>query len=487
LQRAKIGGGKGIRTPDLLIANETLYQLSYTPPEMRAHVNRKAGFFNGARQNADLLYTGATFQTIQSAPLVIAISYRREDSLPIAGRLYDRLQAKFGKQNVFMDFDSIPPGADFREHIKRTIERSNVVIAVIGPRWLGEQSDSLRRIDEPTDFVRLEIKYALERGVPIIPLLIDNTLMPRPEKLPLELEALAFRNALPLDSGIDFHNHAERLINGICSLYDVSGLKGASASGSGLTLAGAGSSPSPPSDQGLNFATQQIAQSSLHRSPVAKKKIVAVTGVVLVAFIIGHLLNNLQIFLGPDWVNSYAQRLRELGPLRWIIRISLLVSLLLHIFYTASLAIENRRARLVPNKKNGDAKIAVASRSGAVSGLMALTFIFYHLAHFTFRVTDPRFLLLKTDPLGRDDVYTMVVYGFQNIFVSAFYVLGMFFLALHLNGRLSAFFQWFTSKGESMSPRLAMAGRILAWLIFAGYTSVPIAVLLQLVKPDQQL
>lgn len=97
-----------------------------------------------------------------------------------------------------MDFDSIPPGVDFREQIKKTIERSKLVIAVIGPRWLGEQSDSSRRIDDPADFVRLEIKYALEQGVPIIPLLIDNTLMPKPEKLPPDIEGLAFRNALPL-------------------------------------------------------------------------------------------------------------------------------------------------------------------------------------------------------------------------------------------------------------------------------------------------
>jgi TIR domain len=158
---------------------------------------------------------------------MIAISYRREDSLPITGRLYDRLQAKFGKQNVFMDFDSIPAGVDFRERIKQTIERSELVVAVIGPRWLGEQSDSSRRIDEPTDFVRLEIKYALEQGIPVIPLLVDNTLMPKPEKLPPEIERLAFRNALPLDSGLDFHNHADRIINSICALVGVSEMQGA--------------------------------------------------------------------------------------------------------------------------------------------------------------------------------------------------------------------------------------------------------------------
>src|SRR5207244_10745592 len=146
---------------------------------------------------------------------MIAISYRREDSLAIAGRLYDRLQTKFGKKNVFMDFDSSPPGAYFLQHIKQMIERSRLVIAIIGPHWLGEQPDTSRRIDNPADFVRLEITYALEGGIPVIPVLVNNTPMPSPEKLPKEIEGLAFRNAVTLDTGIDFHHHADRLIAGI--------------------------------------------------------------------------------------------------------------------------------------------------------------------------------------------------------------------------------------------------------------------------------
>src|SRR5438132_10818886 len=151
---------------------------------------------------------------------MIAISYRREDSISIAGRLYDRLQAKFGKKNVFMDFDSIPPGADFRQHIKQMIERSKLVIAIIGPQWLGEQPDASRRIDNPADFVRLEIAYALEGGIPVIPLLINTTQMPKPEMLPADIQELAFRHALPLDSGMDFHSHADRLISGIGKVQD---------------------------------------------------------------------------------------------------------------------------------------------------------------------------------------------------------------------------------------------------------------------------
>ena len=149
---------------------------------------------------------------------MIAISYRREDSLPVTGRLYDRLQAKFGKRDVFMDFDSIRAGLDFREQIKHTIERANVVIAMIGPHWAGEQPNGSRRIDDPDDFVRLEIAYALKCGIPVIPVLINNTPMPKRESLPPDIEGVVFRHALPLDSGLDFHQHTDRLISGICDV-----------------------------------------------------------------------------------------------------------------------------------------------------------------------------------------------------------------------------------------------------------------------------
>jgi succinate dehydrogenase / fumarate reductase cytochrome b subunit len=229
------------------------------------------------------------------------------------------------------------------------------------------------------------------------------------------------------------------------------------------------------------------ASSSFFRSSVGKKMIVAITGVVLIAFIVGHLLGNLQIFLGPEWVNSYAEHLRELGPVLWVIRAFLLINVLLHIFYTISLALENRRARPVRYKKKENVKATFASRSMALSGLIVLAFILYHLAHFTVRVTDPRFLLLKADPLNRYDVYSMMVYGFQNYFVSGFYVLGMFLLALHLSHGTSSFFQSLGLNDKKLTPRLATAGRVFAWLIFIGYTSIPVAVLLHWVRPAQQL
>ena len=87
------------------------------------------------------------------------------------------------------------------------------------------------------------------------------------------------------------------------------------------------------------------ATSAFYQTSIGKKFIVAVTGIILILFVIGHLLGNLQIFLGPDWINGYAQHLRDLGPLLWVVRGVLILTVLLHIYFTIRLAIENRRAR----------------------------------------------------------------------------------------------------------------------------------------------
>jgi succinate dehydrogenase / fumarate reductase cytochrome b subunit len=226
---------------------------------------------------------------------------------------------------------------------------------------------------------------------------------------------------------------------------------------------------------------------AFYRSSVGKKMIVAVTGIILILFVIGHLLGNLQIFIGPDWINDYSEHLRDLGPILWLIRAFLLATVVLHIYFTILLAIENRRARPEVYKDRNYVKATFASRHMVMSGLIVLVFIIYHIAHFTVRVTDRRFGLLKVDPLGHYDVYSMMVYGFQSYFVSGFYVLGLFLLALHLSHGSSSFFQSLGLNDKKLTPRLAFGGRIFAWLLFAGYTSIPLAILLGLIKPAQQL
>src|SRR6266581_8971350 len=134
---------------------------------------------------------------------------------------------------------------------------------------------------------------------------------------------------------------------------------------------------------------------AFYRSSVGKKMIVAITGIILILFVVGHLLGNLQIFLGPDWINGYSQHLRDLGPLLWLIRIFLLVTVVVHIYVTIRLAIDNRRARPERYRERDYVKATFASRHMVMSGLIVLAFIIYHLAHFTVRVTDWRFGLLK--------------------------------------------------------------------------------------------
>src|SRR5947208_15305101 len=133
---------------------------------------------------------------------------------------------------------------------------------------------------------------------------------------------------------------------------------------------------------------------AFYRSSVGRKMIVAVTGVILILFVVAHLLGNLQIFLGPDWINGYSQHLRDLGPLLWAIRFFLLAAVVIHIYATIQLAIENRRARPEAYVVREYVKAKRASRHMVMSGLIVLAFIIYHLAHFTLRVTDPRFGLL---------------------------------------------------------------------------------------------
>src|SRR5437016_3862393 len=222
-------------------------------------------------------------------------------------------------------------------------------------------------------------------------------------------------------------------------------------------------------------------------SSVGRKMIVAVTGVILILFVIGHLLGNLQIFLGPEWINAYSQHLRDLGPLLWLIRAFLLTTVILHIYFTILLAIENRRARPERYIDRQYVKASWASRHMVVSGLVVLAFIIFHLLHFSGRKFNPQFPPLKLDPLDRYDVYSMMVYGFQNVYVSSFYIVGLFLLTLHLTHGSSSFFQSLGLNNQRLTPRLAIGGRIFAWLLFIGYSSIPIAVLLGFITPAQQL
>lgn len=145
----------------------------------------------------------------------ILVSYRRDDSKWITGRIVDRLEQHFGRDHVFMDIDAIPVGGDFREHLRNTLGRCDVLLAIIGPSWLASSRTGRPRILDAADWVRIEIESALTNGIPVIPVLIDEANMPKPEQLPASLQDFAYRQAAALDTGRDFHAHMDRLIQAI--------------------------------------------------------------------------------------------------------------------------------------------------------------------------------------------------------------------------------------------------------------------------------
>ncbi|HMG74469.1 MAG TPA: AAA family ATPase [Pyrinomonadaceae bacterium] len=151
----------------------------------------------------------------------IFISYRREDSADVTGRIYDHLVAAFGRENVFKDVDAIPYGADFREEIQHALSDAALVLTVIGTQWLGNlEKDSRRRIDSPNDPVRAEIEAALRSNVRIIPLLVRGGCMPSEAELPEAIKALSYRTAIDIRDDPDFHGDMGRLIASIHSLVD---------------------------------------------------------------------------------------------------------------------------------------------------------------------------------------------------------------------------------------------------------------------------
>jgi len=149
----------------------------------------------------------------------IAISYRRADTEVMAGRIRDRLADRYGDESIFMDIDNIPFGKDFRVHISEAIVQSEILLDIVGRGWLGARGGN-RRIDDETDFVRLEVETALSNAIPIIPVLVGAARMPQSAQLPESLKNFAFLNAAPVDTGRDFHQHMERLIRGIDQLPD---------------------------------------------------------------------------------------------------------------------------------------------------------------------------------------------------------------------------------------------------------------------------
>jgi succinate dehydrogenase / fumarate reductase cytochrome b subunit len=211
-------------------------------------------------------------------------------------------------------------------------------------------------------------------------------------------------------------------------------------------------------------------------SSIGKKVVMAVTGLVLFGFVVGHMIGNLQVYLGPEALNAYAETLRKFGPLLWAARLGLLLAVGAHIWAAWSLTRMNQEARPRGYRQRANRASSYASRTMRWSGVTLLLFIVYHLLHFTFgaRSVHPQFV--------PGDVYHNFVTGFQNPLVSAFYILAMLALGLHLyHGAWSMLQTLGLSHPRYDGLRQGLAAALTVAVV-AGNLSFPLAVLTGLLR-----
>lgn len=239
-------------------------------------------------------------------------------------------------------------------------------------------------------------------------------------------------------------------------------------------------------------------------SSLGKKYLMALTGIILVGFVIGHMLGNLQIFLHPDWINEYAYKLHNLPyGLLWMVRLVLLATVAVHIVTAVLLVLENHRARPDRYVAKSHLQASFASRTMRYSGAILLAFIIFHIMHFTVQNIHPEFRHLETELQGVGtmhhvydklkaigetevhDVYSMMIHGFSARYwpVPLFYMGSMALLCLHLMHGISSMFQSLGLRNMTWRKRLDRAAVVIALVVFLGFTAIPLASLTGLLEP----
>lgn len=210
-------------------------------------------------------------------------------------------------------------------------------------------------------------------------------------------------------------------------------------------------------------------------SSVGRKLVTAATGVLLVVFLFGHLFGNLKVFQGQDALNSYAAWLQG-HPLLWVMRAGLLSLFAAHVWLTLSLTRENRAARPVRYERYRPRASRFSSRYMALSGLLVLSFLVYHLLHFTFRVIDSRHTRTP-------DVYAAVVWSFQNPWIAGSYVVAMLLLGAHLWHGATAVFQSLGLRHESYQTLIRVLSAAAVATLVVGNCAIPLLIYAGRVAP----
>ncbi len=219
----------------------------------------------------------------------------------------------------------------------------------------------------------------------------------------------------------------------------------------------------------------QLSKASrFYDSTIGKKAIMAVTGLLLFGFLIVHMLGNLQVFIGPEAMNHYAETLHANPPLLWTARTVLLVSVALHAWASIQLTLIKKEARPVRYVKSGNVQASWASRTMMLSGPIIAAFVVLHLLHFTTGTIHPNFIELAA--------YENVVAGFRVAPAAIAYVAAMIFVGSHLSHGIWSLFQSLGFSHPRYTPMIKAFSAIFSWILIAGFISVPIAVLTGLVR-----
>ena len=214
-----------------------------------------------------------------------------------------------------------------------------------------------------------------------------------------------------------------------------------------------------------------------YSSSLGMKIVMAATGVILFGFIIGHLIGNLQIFAGPEVLDSYARFLKEKPEVIWTARVTLLASVGLHILTAMQLTIRNCSARPIAYRLHMYDEASYAARTMVWSGPIIGLFVIYHLLHFTVGIVHP-----SQPDFRAEAVYANVVSGFQQWPVALFYNLAVLSLGLHIAHGVSSMFQSIGLNHPKYEPSIRRSAVVLSSVIVAGYVSIPIAVLIGVVR-----
>ncbi len=208
----------------------------------------------------------------------------------------------------------------------------------------------------------------------------------------------------------------------------------------------------------------------------------ALTGLALFLFVVGHLIGNLQVFLGPDSLNSYAAFLKANPKFLWAARIGLLVVFLVHMYLAWALSRENKKARPVQYYDKDAVTASLSSRTMGITGSVILVFVIFHLMHYTLFLINPEYKSLQ-DAHNRHDVYTMLIFGFSHWQISLGYLLAVGLLSFHLSHGLQSMFQSLGFKDRNYEAKIKLFSKVAAILLFLGYASIPIAVMVGVIKP----